>query len=42
MLRGLREQGIDVLETDRQQGLIRSSVSIIEQGAEMLLQPLAR
>lgn len=42
LLRGMRDQGIDVLATSRQQGLIRSSVSIIEQGAEMLLQPLAR
>jgi len=41
MLRGMREQGVDVLATERQQGLVASSVALIQEGTEMILSPIA-
>ncbi|MBP7242263.1 alpha/beta hydrolase [Amaricoccus sp.] len=41
LLRGLGDNGIDVLEESRQRGLFAGGVSLIQQGADMLVAPLA-
>ncbi len=41
LLNNMRDQGIDVLDTKQQQGLIGSGVSLIQQGTDILLSPLA-
>lgn len=41
VLRGLRENGVDVLEESRQRGLFEGGVSLIQQGADMLVAPLS-
>jgi hypothetical protein len=40
MIQGMQTQGIDILESGRQQGIIQSGVSIIQQGTELILAPL--
>lgn len=41
MLNGMRRQGIDILDTQQQQGILGSSISLIQQGADILLAPIA-
>jgi esterase/lipase superfamily enzyme len=42
LLRGFREAGIDVLGSESQQGVIESSVSLIQQGTEFIFSPFIR
>ncbi|MBP7002001.1 alpha/beta hydrolase [Amaricoccus sp.] len=41
LLRGLRENGIDVLDESRQRGLFETGVSLIQRGADLLVEPLS-
>ncbi len=40
MIRGMQAQGIDVLETEDRQGIVETSVQIIQQGTDLILSPL--
>jgi hypothetical protein len=40
VIRGMQAQGIDVLETEDRQGIIETSVQIIQQGTDLILSPL--
>jgi hypothetical protein len=40
LLDGLRQQGVDVLETERQKGIIGTSVGLIREGTGIVLAPL--
>jgi esterase/lipase superfamily enzyme len=41
LLQGFREAGVDVLSTERQSGVIGTSISLIQQGADFVVSPLA-
>ena len=41
MLTGMRRQGIDILDTEQQQGILDSSIALIQQGTDILLTPIA-
>jgi esterase/lipase superfamily enzyme len=40
LLRGFRRQGTDIIETDRQQGVLRESVRLLQQGTEIVFSPI--
>jgi esterase/lipase superfamily enzyme len=41
LLRGLREDGVNLFEESQQRGVLSSGISLIQQGADMLVAPLA-